>query len=122
MTPIRLLTAAAVSALIAAPAFAQEPAPAPADPTPMPAEQMTDSAMSPTDSANMPPPAADQAGMPASAVVRQSSPTPVEQAYTLKAGDPTVTSNAPVADTAENRAKYGSPISNGGKRTAPKGN
>ena len=30
--------------------------------------------------------------------------------------------NGPVPDTAENRAKYGQPMSRAGKRTAPKGN
>jgi hypothetical protein len=43
-------------------------------------------------------------------------------------GTPSVTmttstvTNGPVPDTAENRAKYGSPMSNAGKRTAPAGN
>ena len=119
MTPLRLLAAAAVSALIAAPALAQDP-----------------SAM-PQDSANMPPAAgqparaADQSGMPASAmtidpatgamVVRQDSVSP-EQAATLKAGDANVVTNGPIPDTAENRARYGAPMSNGGKRTTPAGN
>ena len=35
--------------------------------------------------------------------------------------DMTVT-NGPVADTPENRARYGGPMSNAGKRTAPRGN
>ena len=34
----------------------------------------------------------------------------------------TLTTNGPVADTPENRAKYGQPMSHAGKRTAPKGN
>ena len=111
MTPIRFLAAAAVSAVIATPALAQDPATLP------PAET--------------PPAAADQAGVPASAmtmdpatgamVVRQDSVTP-EQAAMLKAGDANVVTNGPIPDTAENRARYGSPISNGGKRTAPAGN
>lgn len=119
MSLSRLLTAAAVSALLAGPAFASpEPAPTP-DPADAPITEPMDA------------PAADQSATPASAtavdatapaVILQSSPTPVENAWTLKAGDPTVTSNAPVADTAENRAKYGAPISNGGRRTKPAGN
>ena len=40
----------------------------------------------------------------------------------LKAGDAGVVSNGPVPDTPENRAKYGSPDSHGGKRTKPAGN
>ncbi len=34
----------------------------------------------------------------------------------------TTTTNGPVPDTAENRAKYGQPMSRAGKRTAPAGN
>ena len=34
----------------------------------------------------------------------------------------TVVANAPIPDTAENRAKYGAPMSNAGKRTAARGN
>ena len=33
-----------------------------------------------------------------------------------------VVANAPVADTPENRAKYGQPLSHAGKRTAARGN
>ena len=119
MTPIRLLAAAAVTALLAGPALAQAPA------------------TMPQDAANMPPamtrpaPAAEEAGMPASAmtidpatgamVVRQPTMSP-DQAATLTPGSANVVTNGPIPDTAENRARYGSPISNGGKRTAPAGN
>lgn len=65
--------------------------------------------------------AAPAAGVNASGVVPVSSKSPDEQAA-LKAGDANVVSNPPVADTPENRAKYGKPASNAGKRTAPKGN
>ncbi|MCA0358099.1 MAG: fasciclin domain-containing protein [Proteobacteria bacterium] len=65
--------------------------------------------------------AAPAAGVNASGVVPVSSKSPDEQAA-LKAGDANVVSNPPVADTPENRAKYGKPDSNAGKRTAPKGN
>ncbi len=34
----------------------------------------------------------------------------------------TTVTNGPVADTPENRAKYGAPMSRAGKRTAPRGN
>jgi uncharacterized surface protein with fasciclin (FAS1) repeats len=60
--------------------------------------------------------AADTAG-----VVPMSSQAPEAQA-TLKAGDANVVTNGPVADTPENRAKYGAPESNAGKRTKAKGN
>jgi hypothetical protein len=112
----RLLAAAAVSALLAGPALAQS--------QPMP--KTMDEAVQPP-----PAPAANQAATPAStlavdpnapAVILQSSPTPPDQAYRLKAGDPSVVSNGPVPDTAENRAKYGAPLSNGGRQTTPAGN
>ena len=119
MTPIRLLAAAAVSAIIAGPALAQDPAALPQDAANMPP------------AAIQPAPAADQSGTPASAmtidpatgamVVRQDSVSP-QQAAMLKAGDANVVTNGPIPDTAENRARYGAPISNGGKRTAPAGN
>jgi hypothetical protein len=72
-------------------------------------------------------PSASQAAMPAAAsiggpgAVVVSSPTPVDQAYTLKAGDPTVISNNPVPDTKANRALYGPPMSNAGRHTAATG-
>lgn len=119
MSLTRLLTAAAVSALLAGPAFA---GPDPAQ-TPDPAD--------PTTSEPMQAPAATQSGTPASttvvdpaapAVILQDSPTPPENAWTLKAGDPNVVTNGPVPDTRENRARYGGPMSNGGRRTTPAGN
>lgn len=66
-------------------------------------------------------PAASDAAVNTSGVVLLSSKSPDEQAM-LKAGDPNVVSNAPVPDTVANRAKYGRPLSNGGRRTPPKGN
>lgn len=121
----RLLTAAAVSALFAAPAFAgPDPAQPVAPPTPTDQRQSSDTQL-------MNPPSADQSGTPASAtemdpsapaVILQSSPTPAEDAWKLKAGDPNVVTNGPVPDTAENRARYGGPMSNGGRRTRPAGN
>lgn len=116
MSLTRLLTVAAVSALIAGPAFAGP------DPAHIP---------DPAVSEPMHAPAATQSGTPASttvvdpaapAVILQDSPTPPESAWTLKAGDPNVVTNGPVPDTRENRARYGQPISNGGRRTTPAGN
>lgn len=119
MTPIRLLAAAAGCAVLAGPALAQAPATMPQDAAHMPP------------AATRPAPAADQSGVPASAmtldpatgamVVRQDSVSP-ERAAMLKAGDANVVTNGPIPDTPENRARYGAPISNGGKRTAPAGN
>ena len=65
--------------------------------------------------------AAPAAGVNASGTVAVSSKSPEEQA-SLKAGDANVVTNGPVPDTRENRAKYGGPTSNGGRRTAPRGN
>jgi len=91
----------------------------PADPQAAPpAPATTDMAADP---AAMPAQAAPDAGVNTSGVVPVSSQSPEAQA-TLKAGDANVVSNPPVADTVANRAKYGKPESNAGKRTAPKGN
>ena len=111
MTPIRIAAAAAVLALFAAPAMAQ-----PADPS------MPNQTTGPATNDQPMAPAATAAGQNASAVILQSSPTPPDQAYALKAGDPSVVSNAPVADTPANRARYGGPLSRTGKRTPPVGN
>ncbi len=100
----------------------------PSDPTTSSA-QTTTTATAPTSTTDM---AADPAASPSamaapaagtntSGVVPVSSQSPDAQA-SLKAGDANVVSNPPVADTPENRAKYGKPMSNAGKRTAPKGN
>jgi hypothetical protein len=47
---------------------------------------------------------------------------PAGQAAALAAGDNHLLTNGPVPDTPANRAKYGGPMSNAGKRTAPAGN
>ena len=122
MTFPRLLTAAALSTLMAGAAFAQTPA--------APATHMNDPAHAPLVQP-VEAPAADQAATlvaatvadpSAPAVVLLSSPTSADQAFKLKAGDPTVVTNGPVPDTAANRAKYGAPMSDGGRRTTPAGN
>ncbi len=111
---------------------ANEPQTMPADPNTPSAQTTTTTTTTttaPTSTTDM---AADPAAQPmaasapssavnASGVVMGSSQSPDAQA-TLKAGDPNVVSNGPVADTPENRAKYGKPMSNAGRRTAPKGN
>jgi hypothetical protein len=100
----------------------------PSDPT-TPSAQTTTTTTAPTSTTDM---AADPAASPSamaapaagtntSGVVPVSSQSPDAQA-SLKAGDANVVSNPPVADTPENRAKYGKPMSNAGKRTAPRGN
>ena len=64
---------------------------------------------------------AEQSGQDTSAVIR-FSPTPPDQAYRLRAGDPYVVTNGPVPDTAQNRARFGGPMSRTGRSTAPVGN
>jgi hypothetical protein len=67
---------------------------------------------------------ANAAAMPAA----EPAPMPMAAAAPLSASDASATvttslvTNGPVADTPENRAKYGSPMSNAGKRTAARGN
>lgn len=72
----------------------------------------------------------------ASQVYAQAAPAPVyvapsaesysQSASAVAPASPTYTmstvTNGPVPDTAENRARFGGPMSNGGRRTAPAGN
>nr|WP_295109254.1 fasciclin domain-containing protein [uncultured Caulobacter sp.] len=102
----------------AAPADQAAPA-MPADPAQAAPTQASDMAADPAASPSAT--SAPASGVNTSGVVPVSSQSPDAQA-SLKAGDPNVVSNPPVADTPENRAKYGKPMSNAGKRTAPKGN
>lgn len=119
MSLTHFLTAAAVSALLAGPAFA---GPEPAR-VPVPAATTKSQPMATPDATQMGTPASASVVDPsAPAVILQDSPTPPENAWTLKAGDPNVVTNGPVPDTRENRARYGGPISNGGRRTTPAGN
>ena len=54
--------------------------------------------------------------------IPQNSPTPADQAWRLKAGDPNVVSNAPVPDTPANRLKDGPPLSHSGRASAAASN
>ncbi|MFZ0267041.1 hypothetical protein [Caulobacter sp.] len=124
---VRIATATAALALMSGAAMAQSTAPqAPMNPDPTaaaPADQTmptdptattttttttTESTMAPTGAAT------DTAG--------RVSSMPAEQQATLKAGDPNVVSNPPIADTPENRKAYGTPLSNAGRHSAAKGN
>jgi len=108
----------------AAPAPAPDQAATPSA-TDAPADQALNPTTAPTPAdptAATTAPAADTGtAAPTSATLPASSLNPDQQA-TLKAGDPNVVSNPPVADTPENRKAYGSPMSNAGKRSAAKGN
>ena len=80
-----------------------------------------DKVLMPSDVPGLQASAATDAATDVAGVIPMSSQSPEAQAL-LKAGDPNVVSNPPVADTPENRAKYGRPMSNAGKNTAAKGN
>ncbi len=127
---IRFTTAAAAAALalLAAPALAQN-APDQGAPDQGASGAVNDQGSMSSDqtgaASSMAPgaaPSADASGVNTGAVVYQSSPTPADQAYALKAGDPTVVSNAPVPDTKANRARYGRPLSMTGRKTSAAGN
>jgi len=107
---------------VSAPAPAEQAGaqtPSATNPTPAMPGTSTDMAADPAASPSAT--AAPAAGVNTAGTILMSSQSPDAQAL-LKAGDPNVVSNGPVADTPENRAKYGKPMSNAGKRTAPKGN
>lgn len=57
-----------------------------------------------------------------SGVVTSSTTTSADVAGQNASVTTTLTTNGPVADTPENRRKYGGPMSHAGKHTAPKGN
>jgi hypothetical protein len=78
----------------------------------------------PSDTAVTPPPADTSAAAPPTAST-EAAPPPAAAASSFAQNTSfssmTVT-NGPIPDTAENRAKYGQPLSRAGKRTAAKGN
>jgi hypothetical protein len=47
---------------------------------------------------------------------------PGDEMYRHISGDPIVITNGPVPDTPRNRARFGGPMSHGGRATAPVGN
>lgn len=130
MKNVRLLATAACAALFGAPLWAQ------AQPTTAPQSEPAAPPAAHAAPVNPAAPAAADAASPVAASTRDetaplgssanpmpaSSPTPVGQASTLVAGDPTVVSNGPVPDTKANRARYGQPLSATGRRTEPAGN
>lgn len=125
MKIVQLMTAAAATALLAGAAHAQTMPNTATSTTDDAVRQSgmtntTDPAMAGSAGTSMTTPSATMAPTGTRTdVVSTSSP---EQQATLKAGDANVVSNGPVADTPENRAKYGAPMSRAGKRTQPAGN
>jgi hypothetical protein len=133
MRPIHLFLTAAAATLAAGAVLAQDAPPSgdagqgapPADASQ--GAPPSDASQSPAsgDASSMP--ANGQAGSGGAPLgspdhpIPQNSPTPSDQAYKLKAGDPNVVSNAPVPDTPQNRAALGQPLSHGGKATPASG-
>ena len=113
---MRLLAITASAALLAGAAQAQDSATAGAAVTPPAgAQPVAPATAAPVDTTGYNSQASGAATVPASS-------SALGDAATLKAGDPGVVSNPPVADTPENRAKYGKPDSSAGKHTQPAGN
>ena len=119
-----LLTAAAVSGLLAGAAVAQDKG-AMDHSMPMDSSKPMDSSMPMDSSRPMDSSMPADSSMPMDKPMSQdsnvvaSSTMPVGPNATLTSA---MVSNGPIPDTAENRALYGGPQSNAGKRTAAKGN
>jgi len=97
MPTLRLLTTLVAATLLSGAALAQTPVPEDARPAPLAT------------------PAAAPSPAPSTSdtTVDPTTGTSVTQ---------TVVANAPIPDTEENRAKFGGPLSNAGKRTPTRGN
>ena len=109
MKAIHLLAAAATLALSASAVAAQ------------------DTSMQPSGQYVAPPPSAGSAAINTSAVATDPSLLPATSSQVTTQADGAtlinnVVTNGPVPDTRANRARYGRPLSNAGKRTAPVGN
>jgi hypothetical protein len=131
-----LTLASAAVALLGGAAWAQQPAaPTPGSVTgdwngahaPSDDKQYTEKLKvplgAPAATAEAPPaPAAEPASEPATvSATSTTEAAPTGAASSVSFTTMTVT-NGPVPDTAENRAKYGQPLSRAGKRTAARGN
>jgi len=123
MSRIRILGAATVAALLAVPALvvaaSQDTTTAPSGAPPMSAPN---SGMSPNSSMSPAAPSATDAGVNTNGVAISADQLPPGQAQALAAGDNKTVTNGPVPDTPANRAKYGKPMSHGGRKTPPAGN
>jgi hypothetical protein len=114
-----LMTAAAFATLLGGAAYAQSAdQPATTTDAAPPATQMTPGQPDAMSTTATPP--ASQYNYNAS--TQPASSSTLGDPTSMKAGDANVVSNGPVPDTRENRAKYGRPLSNAGKRSAPAGN
>lgn len=121
MTTKTLVTAAAVAALMAGAAHAGEKMKkAQAEPTPTPALTDMQSDMSPEARASASPPSVHaDTGVSTDASATSAASMATDASAVVATN---VVTNGPIADTPENRALYGQPMSRAGKRTAPAGN
>ncbi len=117
MSSFKILGLAAVAAVLAVPALALAQA-APLTDQPAPAASQPAGAMNPSPPDTAMAPSAGANGANASGVLTYPMTTHEGGATITN----TLVTNGPVPDTAANRAKYGAPMSNTGKKTAPAGN
>lgn len=114
-----LVTAAAVAALMAGAAHAGDKA---KKAQPVAAATTSDVAaqeMSPDARASASPPSVYAAPGVATDASATGAPPNMDASAVVATN---VVTNGPIADTPENRARYGAPMSNAGKRTNPAGN
>ncbi|MEO5933810.1 MAG: hypothetical protein ABIQ08_09700 [Duganella sp.] len=109
MSKMLFIGLAAASSLIAGAAMAQDE-PAPAQTTVTVTEETTTTTTSV--------PAAKLAPTPSANVASSTTSRDVDGAIVTRE----LVTSGPVPDTAENRARYGQPMSHAGKKTAPRGN
>lgn len=117
---------AATLAMMAAPAMAQAPAgSSPAGPMSMPGEMTPPAATGAAQT--MPPMSSSSTPMTPSSAASDASTVESSPVVPTIVGPPgsltvQVITNGPIADTEENRARYGEPLSRAGRMTQPAGN
>ena len=114
-----LIIAAPLALLVAGAAMAQTTEPVTPNPVEGPDAPATTSTTSPDTPATSTTPGTTSVEP---APMDSTSPAPTRLYESSGAVTTRTVTNGPVADTPENRAKYGSPMSRAGKRTAPAGN
>ncbi|MFI4974524.1 MAG: hypothetical protein ACHP84_08300 [Caulobacterales bacterium] len=120
MTKIRYALAATLAACLTAGVAAAQSAPTPASPPPSsPAAATSDQKLVvPSGQSNN----TMQTITDTSVTTPTTPATTIDASATVATGTVQVISNPPVPDTAANRAKYGQPLSNAGRRTKAAGN
>jgi hypothetical protein len=118
MSSFHILAAAAVAAILATPVMALAGPNDPATDRGAPAASQQPGAVNPSGGDPSMAPSAGASATNASGVM--TSQTTADQSGAIVTN--TTVTNGPVPDTSANRAKFGPPMSNAGKRTAPAGN